>query len=184
MKPIVLDASAAVALVREEAAKPEIQRILDQHDGKLLVPAFFWLEVINSLMRRHGLPASAVLEAIRELEELGITATGTDGPARLMIIDVAERQRLTAYDATYVVLAEMADGKLLTTDRDQARAAGRRAILVDAAGRISEPPPRYEIEPTWPSWRGAAAYLGELRRRAAEESAAWAAAATDPEFGA
>jgi len=184
MKPIVLDASAAVALVREEAAKPEIQRILDQHDGKLLVPAFFWLEVINSLIRRHGLPASAVLEAVRELEELGIDAVDTDRMARVMIIDRAERHRLTAYEAAYVILAEIADGKVLTTDRDQARAAGRRAILVDAAGRISEPPPGYEVEPTWPSWRGAAAYLGELRRRAADESSAWAAAATDPEFGA
>jgi hypothetical protein len=61
---------------------------------------------------------------------------------------------------------------LLTTDREQARAAGARAILVDADGRIAEPPAAYEVTPTWPSWRGAAAYLGELRRRAAEESAA------------
>jgi len=66
----------------------------------------------------------------------------------------------------------MADAKLLTTDRDQARAAARRAILVDAEGQISEPPPPYEVEPSWPTWRGAAAYLGELRRQAAEESAA------------
>ncbi len=167
MKPLVLDASAAVAMIREEGAQPEILRILDEHDGDLLAPAFFWLELINSLIRRHGLPAYEVLEAIRELEELGITAIETDGVARLMIIDRAERQRLTAYDAAYIVLAEIADGKVLTTDQDQARAAGRRAILVDAGGRISEPLATYEETSTWATWRGAAAYLGELRRQAA-----------------
>jgi predicted nucleic acid-binding protein len=171
MKPLVVDASAAVALIRHEAAEPEVARILDQHGGPLLVPAFFWLEVINTLIRRHGLGGAEVLEAIRELEELGIDAVETEGVARVMIIDRAERQRLTAYDAAYVVLAEVADGKVLTTDQDQARAAGRRAILVDAGGRISEPPAPYEIEPTWPTWRGAAAYLAELRRQAAEEPA-------------
>jgi len=171
MKPLVVDASAAVALIRHEAAEPEVARILDQHGGPLLVPAFFWLEVINTLIRRHGLGGAEVLEAIRELEELGIEAVETEGVARVMIIDRAERQRLTAYDAAYVVLAEVADGKVLTTDQDQARAAGRRAILVDAGGRISEPPAPYEIEPTWPTWRGAAAYLAELRRQAAEEPA-------------
>ncbi|MEX1277584.1 MAG: type II toxin-antitoxin system VapC family toxin, partial [Chloroflexota bacterium] len=126
------------------------------------------LEVINSLIRRHGWAGGAVLEAVRELDELGISAVETEGVSRVMVIDRAERQRLTAYDAAYLVLAEIADGKVLTTDMDQARAAGRRAILVDSGGRISELPPPYEVEPTWPTWRGAAAYLGELRRRAAE----------------
>lgn len=168
MKPLIVDASAAVALIRHEVAEGEIRRLLGNHHGPILVPAFFWLEVINSLIRRHGFAAGAVLEAVRELEELGINSVETDAVARLMIIDRAERQRLTAYDAAYLILAETADGKVLTTDTDQARAAGRRAILVDAEGRISEPPPPYEVEPTWPTWRGAAAYLGELRRRAAE----------------
>jgi predicted nucleic acid-binding protein len=168
MKPLVLDASAAVAMIRQEDAQPEILRILDEHDGELLVPTFFWLEVINALIRRHGLPAGKVLEAVRELEELGMEAVESDRVARVMIIDSAERHRLTAYDAAYVILTEIADGKLLTTDLDQARAAGRRAMLVDAEGRISEPPAPYEVTPTWPTWRGAAAYLGELRRRAAE----------------
>jgi predicted nucleic acid-binding protein len=168
---LIVDASTAVALIRHEAAETQIARILDQHDGRLLVPAFFWLEVINALIRRHGRAGREVLEAVRELEEMGIETVETDRVARLMIIDRAERHRLTAYDAAYVILAEIADGKLLTTDRDQARSAGRRAILVDTAGRISEPPPPDEVEPTWPTWRGAASYLGELRRKAAEESA-------------
>jgi predicted nucleic acid-binding protein len=172
MRPVVLDASAALAVTLNEGAKAEILRVLDQHHGELLVPAFFWLEVPNSLLRRHGMTGSEILEAIREMEELGITAVETDRVARLMILDLAERNRLTTYDAAYVHLAEMADGKLLTTDREQARAAGRRAILVDAEGRIAEPPSAYQVTPTWPAWRGAAAYLGELRRRAAEETAA------------
>ncbi len=168
MRPLVIDASAALAVVLRQPAESEVRRILGRHDGSVLAPAFFWLEVPNSLLRRHRRTGDEAVEAIRELEELGIESVETDAHARLLILDLAERHRLTTYDAAYVVLAETADARLLTTDREQARAAGARAILVDATGRIAEPPPAYEVAATWPSWRGASAYLGELRRRAAE----------------
>jgi predicted nucleic acid-binding protein len=172
MKPLIVDASAALAIVLHESTHNEIQRVLGMHGGPLLAPAFFWLEVVNALARRHHVDTAGILEGVRELEELSIDTVEMDRLVRMMVIDRVERDRLSAYDAAYVVLAELSGGRLLTTDRDQARAAGSRAVFVDPEGRIAEPPPPYEVEPTWPTWRGAAAYLGELRRQAAEDLAA------------
>jgi predicted nucleic acid-binding protein len=172
MKPLVVDASAGLAIILNESTRAEVERVLGAHDGPLLAPTSFWLEVVNALAGRHHFDTAGILEAVRELEELEIDAVETDRLLRMMVIDRVERDRLSAYDAAYVVLAELSGGRLLTTDRDQARAAGSRAVFVDPEGRIAEPPPPYAVEPTWPTWRGAAAYLGELRRQAAEELAA------------
>ena len=167
MSALVIDASIALAVVLDEPVRDVIRRLLRKR-GRPRVPSFFWLEVINTFARRHGYASDEILEAVRELEELGIETIETDAFGRLIVIDLVERHALTAYDATYLALAESADAQLLTADRQLAVAAGPRAILVDATGRISELPPAYEVTPTWPTWRGAAAYLGELRRRAAE----------------
>lgn len=170
MRPLVLDASAAVARVHVEQGSPAVTTVLDRHMGSRLAPAFFWLEVINVLARRHRFAGSEILEAVRELEELGIETVETDAVTRLAVIDLVERFGLTAYDAAYLALAEVADAQLLTLDRHLATAAGGRAILIGPDGRIAEVGERYEVEPTWPRWRGAAAYLGELRRRAASST--------------
>jgi predicted nucleic acid-binding protein len=165
---LVVDASAAIALILDEPTAREIRRILDGHRDELLVPEFFWLEVVNSLLRRHHWSSAEVLEALRELEEFGITTVETDRLGRFLMVDYAERFLLSAYDAVYVALAGTADAQILTSDRALASAAGSRAIYVDAEGRISEPPAAYEVTPTWPTWRGAASYLGQLRLRATE----------------
>ena len=166
MTSLVIDASCAVAVVRREHAREAI-RPLVVSGRRLLVPGFFWLEFVNVLARRYSYTSAEVLEGVREVEELAIATVETDAIARLMVIDLVDRYRLTAYDAAYLALAESTDAQLLTTDRHLAAAAGARAILVGPDGQIAEVPPPYEVEPTWPSWRGAAAYLGELRRVAA-----------------
>jgi predicted nucleic acid-binding protein len=166
MKPLVIDASVAVAIVRREPARDVVRAILRER-GRAQVPAFFWLEIVNVLGRRYRYPGAAILEAVRELDELGFDTVETDVLIRLAVIDMVERFSLSAYDAAYLALAEVADAQLLTLDRNLAAAARGLAILVGPEGRIKEVGGPYEVEPTWPRWRGAAAYLGELRRRAA-----------------
>ena len=167
MKSLVLDASAAVARARGEPEGDAVAAVLGQHAGALLAPEFFWLEVINALGRRHRYTGAEMLEAVRELEELGIQTVESDALARVIVIDLVERHGLSAYDAAYLGLAEAADAQLLTLDRHLAAAAGKRAILIGPEGQISDVAEPYEAEATWPRWRGAAAYLAELRRRAA-----------------
>jgi predicted nucleic acid-binding protein len=172
MKSLVIDASAAVARLRGEDPAAAVDRLLVDTNKALLVPALFWIELINVLARKHRLSSAEVLEAIYEVEEWGIETVDLDRAGRLSLLDLTERFRLSAYDATYLALAEASRSRLLTADRNLARAAGPRAMLVGPGGIVSEKTTQYEVEPTWPTWRGAAAYLGELRRQAAEELAA------------
>jgi len=163
---LVVDASAALALLRNEPGHEVVRRHL--HDKLLagepiLVPGLFWLEVVNVLAIRYRYPPPAIVEAVYELEQVGITTAEVGRPGVLAVIDAIGRSGLTAYDAAYLVLAESVEGRLLTADSQLAAAAGDRAILVGADGGTAEASAPYDIGPSWADWKGAAAYLGELR---------------------
>ena len=165
---MVLDASAAIAHVREETGGARVERIINERDA-VLVPWLFWTEVINVLARRHRWPASEVLSAVYDLEQLGMRTEPDSRPLRLANIDAVEAYGLTAYDATYLVLAEAADADLVTGDARLAAAAGDRAIYIGADHGLAEQRAAYGDErpsqdPDWPRWPGAVAYLDELRR--------------------
>ncbi len=166
MSAIVLDASAALKLVRDEPGRDEVREHVRAQvlaGEPILVPQLFWLEVVNVLAVRLRYEPEAVVEAIYEFEQLGIASAEVGRPAVLAVIDAVGRFGLTAYDAAYLVLAESADATLVTAHAALASAAGERAILVGGPGSVSEPPTTYAGQPTWASWRGAAAYLNELR---------------------
>jgi predicted nucleic acid-binding protein len=163
--PIVVDASAAIALIRREPAGPAIAEVLhaSARDGvRLLVPEAFWLEVANVLIRRHGLPFGEVVNAILQVDDLGMESIGVDRPLLLVTIDLQARFGLSAYDAAYLALAETADARLLTLDRQLSRAAGTRAIPLPGmgTGRLSEEPAPYG-EPI--DWARFGPYLARLR---------------------
>src|SRR5687768_2351178 len=166
MSAIVLDASAALKLVRDEPGREEVREHVRAQvlaDEPILVPQLFWLEVVNVLAVRLRYEPEAVVEAIYELEQLGITTAEVGRPVVLAVIDAVGRFGLTAYDAAYLVLAESADATLVTADAALASAAGERAILVGGPQGVAEPPATYASRQTWASWRGAATYLSELR---------------------
>jgi predicted nucleic acid-binding protein len=163
-RALVVDASVAVAILIEEPAGERAASTLRQRDAagaKILVPSFFWLEVVNVLIRRYRQPPGLVLQSIVDLQTLGLESVNLDRPHLLLTIDAMGRGALSAYDAAYLALAESADAELLTFDRRLAAAAGRRALALDAGHAIEETPTAYE--PTWAAWPGAAAYLRQLR---------------------
>jgi predicted nucleic acid-binding protein len=166
---LVVDASAALKLVRGEPGRAEVRRHFHQwtlSGDPILVPPLFWMEIVNVLALRYRFPPKAIVEAIYELEQVGIATAEVGRPAVLAIIDAVARSGLTAYDASYLVLAESADASLLTADAQLASAAGDRAILLGSAGDIAEAPVTYVADPSWVTWKGAVAYLGELRSTA------------------
>jgi predicted nucleic acid-binding protein len=163
--PIVVDASAAIALIRREPAGPALADVLhaSARDGvRLLAPEAFWLEVVNVLIRRYGISPSVVVQGLLEMDDLGIECVGIDRPLLLVTIDLQARFGLSAYDAAYLALAETEDAQLLTLDRQLYRAAGTRAIGLPGIGegRLSEEPALYG-EPV--DWARFGAYLGRLR---------------------
>jgi predicted nucleic acid-binding protein len=167
MSALVVDASAAIALLRAEPGAPDVERHLQvamRANEPMLVPTLFWLELINVLAHGYRLPPAEVVEAVYELEQVGLVTTEIGRPGSLAVIDAVGRTGLTAYDAAYLVLAESTDARLLTADADLAAAAGDRAVRIGGAHRVGEAAVSFVAEPSWARWRGAAAYLAELRR--------------------
>ncbi len=162
---LVIDASVVIAIARMEPDGPRAAALIDRstHQGvRTVVPAHFWLEVTNVLMRRHRWDGAAVFEATREIDAMALETIELDRPTLLLAVDLSERHGLSSYDAMYLALAELVDGSLLTLDERLQAAAGTRAI--DLSGhRLSEVASPYEHSVTWPNYKGASTYLARLR---------------------
>jgi predicted nucleic acid-binding protein len=167
---LVVDASAAVAYLARQERGDHVERALAGWRSlghQIVVPPHFWLETINALTGRGRWTGAAVLEALVELERLGLATVQQDRPQLLLALDLVERFGLISYDAAYLALAIQRDGALLTLDRRLADAAGSRAVAVDEH-RLAEASVTYERTVSWPMYRGASAYLAKLRAEAAQ----------------
>lgn len=129
---IVLDASAAVELLAGSGARSEwvAERLLEANG--IHVPHVLDVEVVSALrglVQRGKITTGTAGEGLKTLSELPLRRY----PAVLLLERIwSLRDRLTAYDATYVALAEALEAELVTTDLRLARAGGH-------AARISAP---------------------------------------------
>ncbi len=171
MPPLVVDTSAAIAIIREEpagAAAARITRTAETAGTRVVVPSHFWLELMNPLLTRYRFGGVDVIQAIHELDRLGLETIEIDRSLVFSTLDLAERHGLTAYDAMYLALAISLDGRLLTFDEQLYLASGARAIAIDDGHRSGETTATYEHEVTWPNYKEASAYLARLRADALE----------------
>jgi predicted nucleic acid-binding protein len=161
---VVLDSSAALAVLLGEAEAPPVRAALAQAVGQpVLVLDLFWLEVGNVLVRRHGWDVDAVIAAVRELDELGIETVALDRPLVLAALDLATRHGISIYDAAHLAVADAAGCRLLTLDERLARAAGARSAI-DPGPAARETRIAYRSEESPPDWARHGRYLAELRR--------------------
>jgi predicted nucleic acid-binding protein len=111
---IVVDASAAVAALLN--AGPARRALAGE---QLHAPHLIDSEVANALRRARTLEAELAWAALDTWRRLAVTRY----PAHAMLDRIwALRDNLSAYDATYVALAESLDCPLLTADARLARA--------------------------------------------------------------
>ena len=167
--PVVIDASVAIARLLDEPEAPEIVRALARwvaEGRRLVVPAHFWLEVLNRIRRVPETTGERMIAAVHRLNSFDLETVEAAPPMLLQIIDRIERHRLTPYDAAYLVLAENVGGQLATLDRTLAAAAGSRAITFGDDRRLHDAPAVYEHDVTWPNYKEASAYLAKLRTEA------------------
>jgi predicted nucleic acid-binding protein len=167
---IVIDASIAIAYLRAEMRSADVQRALTrwaQQGMQLFVTSFFWVEVLNVLVRRHGWDAATVAEGMLELDRLEMRAVDVDRPLLLLAAAQMETWGLSAYDAAYLALALAVDARLATLDDRLASAAGDRAIRPGSGPRsIAEPAVPYARPQALAAWAHSAvvgAHLAELR---------------------
>ena len=126
---IVLDASAVVPLLVDPATTTEELQARLRRESTVHVPHLLDVEVANALRNRvlrGRLHPAGARRAIRRLAVLPLCRWPHD---RLLGRALALRDQLSAYDATYVALAERLGATLLTRDARMARAGGHRARI-------------------------------------------------------
>lgn len=126
---IVLDASAVVELLLGTAAGVAVAERIADPDESLHAPHLLSVEVAQVLRR---LTASGQLTARRghdAMEDLADLPLERYDHEPLLGRMWALRSHLTAYDSTYIALAEGLGAPLLTLDRRLATAPGHRALV-------------------------------------------------------
>ena len=117
----VVDASALAAVLFGE---PKSEEVASHIRGfSLACPALLPFEIASVCLRkirRHPSQRSSLLAAFELLGRMEITQTAVDLSEAIV---VAEKKKLTVYDATYLWLAEKLRAELVTLDKTLAKAA-------------------------------------------------------------
>ena len=140
MPGFVPDASATLPWRFEDEATPWTEALLDRIKGgeEVSVPAHRPLEVANALLiarRRGRVTAGQISEFIEDLATLPIRLEPPSSPPQWpTILALAERHRLTAYDAAYLELVLRTGLPLATLDGDLRKAAQAEGVALVGKG--------------------------------------------------
>lgn len=127
---IVVDASLIVALILREDNVAEPAFVYDAlRTGEIAVPAHWPAEIANALwvnQRRGRMPAGVLNTAVEYLIAFNPRIDAAPSLERIpILVQFAEKEMLTVYDAIYVQLALSYNASLATIDGDM-RACARR----------------------------------------------------------
>ncbi|MGB9074706.1 MAG: type II toxin-antitoxin system VapC family toxin [Terriglobales bacterium] len=124
-----MDASAAIDWLLQTSAGGRIEKRIYSHHESLHAPHLLDLEVaqvLRRLVREGAVSAHRADQAIEDFLDLRITRY----PHFLLLPRIWQlRHNLSAYDASYVVLAEKLGARLLTRDGRLASASGHAALI-------------------------------------------------------
>ena len=120
MRVKVVDASAIAALLFGEPEAEAISRRLG--DARLVAPALLRFELANVCLikaRRHPDQEPELTAAFRLRDRLAVEEVAVDHDSAL---ELAATTGLTAYDASYLWLAQKLGAELITLDKQLAKA--------------------------------------------------------------
>ena len=132
---LVIDSSITLAWLfadeRTEAADSVLRRV---SESGAVAPSLWRLEVANALqtaIRRKRIDAAFRDASLTDLRSLVVTIdTETDDHAWADTLRLAERWRLTLYDAAYLELAQRLEVPLASLDQALRTAAGELGLAV------------------------------------------------------
>lgn len=120
---IVMDASAALALLLAEDEGTEVEEILNATisiNGQIFVPGLFWYELGNALLmaeRNNRIDRASNITAMSSFARLPIvTHQETDFAGHNRTMGLARETGLTYYDASYLELAVRYEAPLKSFD--------------------------------------------------------------------
>lgn len=132
--PLVVDASMAVAWLLADESDPRADAAFEAFEGDfILVPAIWWFETRNALVMNERRGRLERTEMARALEMLVRLPTTIDRqPNSTDIVELAQKHRLSAYDAAYLELARREAIPLASLDRSLSRAAAAENVRLIA----------------------------------------------------
>lgn len=133
--PIVVDTSISLAWTLPDELSERADAVLDviMTRGITMVAPRLWIEeTSNALVAAHRRGRITEAEVVRAIEVLGNlrVEVSDQGIDRSALVASALRSGLSAYDATYLVLAERTGASLATLDRRLGEAAGAAGVEV------------------------------------------------------
>lgn len=141
----LLDANAFVALLRREPGGVEVAELI--RSDSCATPAPCVAEVVDKLIRRHGIDSESLAEKLKPLLAESVVVLGIDAPTawRAGEIRAAHYHRKTtklSLADCLLLAAANSDDKIATSDRAVAATANRLGIdlipLLDSKGRRPE----------------------------------------------
>jgi predicted nucleic acid-binding protein len=128
--PVILDASFAMEALLEGGPYLDILAEWAREGRTRLVPAHFWAELGNALLLGRRFEPGRASLTVAAAARAGIETADRGVAGVVDALDLADRHRLTVYDALYLQLAVDVDGELATLDRALTRAAEAEGIGV------------------------------------------------------
>ena len=133
MSGFVIDASVALAWCFDDEATAATRALLDRfEDEHAEVPSLWHLELANALAsseRNRRITPARISEFIALISGLPIVIDEqTPNFALSAVLDLARRERLSAYDASYLELAMRRGVPLATKDNDLTKASERLGV--------------------------------------------------------
>jgi len=124
-KTYVVDCSFVAAFFLQEDEGHRFEKVLQDcktNNSLIQAPSLFGIEISNVFlmaMRRKRISREAAREMRLDLEALGLEIHFMLEPKNLeTVFELADRHKLTCYDATYLELAIRTDSELKTLDKD------------------------------------------------------------------
>ncbi|PZA10864.1 PIN domain nuclease [Rhodopseudomonas palustris] len=132
----VIDASVAAAYCFDDEDEPIADAAFARLHGSAtaVAPALFWFELRNTLLvgsRRGRIDSQQIKRVLDRINRAAITFDRL--PSADALFDLAQRHRLTFYDAAYLELAQRERIELATLDAALVRAATAEGVALVGA---------------------------------------------------